>query len=72
MEVGKMNEDTVRELARAADLPLADDRPPLIATQLATWLEAANELSRKLAGPEHQTELPITAFTHHGHEGSEQ
>jgi hypothetical protein len=59
-----MNEETVREIARAADLPLGPERPALIAPQLATWLDAANELSRKMSAPEHLTLTPITVFRH--------
>jgi hypothetical protein len=67
-----MNEETVRELARAADLPLGPKRPALIALQLAVWLEAANELSRKLSAPEHSTLTPITVFRHPPTEGMEE
>jgi hypothetical protein len=65
-----MNEQTVRELARAANLPLGEERLALIAPQLEEWLAAANELSRKLAADEHRAILPITTFTHPGAEGS--
>jgi hypothetical protein len=67
-----MNEDTVRELARAADLPLGPERPALIAPQLGTWLVAANELSRTLSAPEHRTLTPITVFRHPVAEGGEE
>lgn len=67
-----MNEETVRELARAADLPLGPERPALIAPQLATWLEGANELSAKLSASEHWTLTPITAFRHPPAEGMEE
>jgi hypothetical protein len=65
-----MNEETVRELARAADLPLGEERLALVAGQLGPWLVAANELSRKLAAHEHQAILPITTFRHPESEGS--
>ncbi len=67
-----MTEETVRELAHAADLPLGEERLALIASQLGEWLGAANELSRKLSAPEHWTILPITTFRHPGVEGSEE
>lgn len=67
-----MNEETVRELARAADLPLGPERPALIAPQLSVWLEAANELSRKMSAREHWTLTPITVFRHPGTEGREE
>jgi hypothetical protein len=67
-----MNEQHVRALADAAELPLDEERLSLIAPQLGAWLEAANELSRKLAAGEHQAMLPITIFRHPGQEGSEE
>src|SRR5947199_385249 len=57
-----MDEKTVRGLARAADLDLPEERLPLVAQQLGVWLDAANELSRKLAEAEHTTLVPITTF----------
>lgn len=67
-----MDEGTVRELARAADLPLDDGRLALVAPQLATWLSAANDLSRKLDAEEHGGLVPITVFRHPPVEGQEQ
>lgn len=67
-----MNEETVRELATAADLPVDDERLRLIARQLRAWLTAANELSRKLAADEHRELLPITVFRHPASEGREE
>jgi len=67
-----MDKDTVRELARAAGLPLADERAALLAPQLGAWLSAANELSAKLSGDEHRDLLPITTFRHPGAEGREE
>jgi hypothetical protein len=59
-----MNEDSVGEIARAADLPIGPERPALIAPELAAWLQAANELSRRMSAPEHRTLSPITVFRH--------
>jgi hypothetical protein len=67
-----MNEQEVKALAEAADLPLRDERLALIAPQLTAWLVAANELNRALAAPEHQTGLPITVFRHPPQEGREE
>ena len=67
-----MDEHTIRELARAADLPLDDDRLGLVAPQLAAWLTAANELSRKLEAEEHRGIVPITVFRHPTVEGREE
>jgi hypothetical protein len=59
-----MDEATVKALAAAADLPLEEGRAALIAPLLGTWLEDANELSRKLQAAERQTVMPITTFSH--------
>mgnify|MGYP000394966716 CR=1 FL=1 len=67
-----MNEETIRELARAADLPLDAERSALIAPQLSVWLEAANELSREMSAHEHWTLAPITVFRHPGAHGREE
>ena len=67
-----MNEQEVKALGEAAELPLGDDRLALIAPQLTAWLEAANELNRAMAAPEHQTVLPITVFRHPPQEGREE
>jgi hypothetical protein len=67
-----MDERTVRELARAADLALGEERLRLIGPQLDAWLTAANELSRKLEAEEHRAVLPITVFRHPTVEGREE
>lgn len=67
-----MDEQTVRELCTAAELDVGEERLALIAPQLATWLDAANELNRKLAAPEHRGLQPITIFRHPPTEGSEE
>jgi Asp-tRNA(Asn)/Glu-tRNA(Gln) amidotransferase C subunit len=67
-----MDEATVRELARAADLPLEEGRVSSIAPQLATWIEAASELSRKMAAFEHRAVQPITTFQHPSYDGRDE
>jgi hypothetical protein len=57
-----VDDEGVRVLAKAADLPIPDDRLQLVATQLGEWLTAANELNRKMSAPEHLTVTPITVF----------
>jgi hypothetical protein len=59
-----VDEQGVRLLARAAELPLDEERLPAVAGLLGTWLEAANELSRSMSAPEHLTVMPATVFTH--------
>jgi hypothetical protein len=59
---GPLDAEGVRVLAEAAQLPIPDDRLPLVARQLGEWLTAANELNRKMSAPEHQTVTPITVF----------
>jgi hypothetical protein len=67
-----VDEETVKKLCTAADLDVGEERLELIAPPLAAWLEAANELSRKLASPEHRTVQPVTVFRHAPAEGSEE
>jgi hypothetical protein len=67
-----MENDTVRALARAAGLPLDDERVPLVAAQLDAWLSAANELSRKLGADELRAVMPVTSFRHPAAEGREE
>ncbi len=57
-----MDEDDVRALARAAALPLDDDRIAALAALLGGWLPAANELSRAMSAREHRDVLPVTVF----------
>jgi hypothetical protein len=59
---GPLDDDGVRVLAKAAELPIPDHRLRLVATQLGEWLTAANELNRKMSAPEHLTATPITVF----------
>jgi hypothetical protein len=59
-----LTEQTVRALAAAAGLPLGAERAALVAPQLAGWLTAADELSRKMSAAEHWTVPPVTVFTH--------
>jgi hypothetical protein len=66
-----MDEATVNALGAAADLPLEDGRAALIAPLLGAWLEAANELSRKLQAPELHAVMPITTFGHPPEGGDE-
>jgi len=59
-----VNEDAVRALARAAALPLAEDRIAAVTALLGDWLAAANDLSRTMSAPEHRGTAPITVFAH--------
>lgn len=59
-----VDEDGVRALARAANLPLTEDRIPAIAGVLRDWLPAAIELSRTMSASEQQAIMPITVFAH--------
>lgn len=59
-----INEERVRALAAAADLPLGAEREALVAAQLREWLTAANELNRKMSAPQHWTVVPVTVFAH--------
>jgi hypothetical protein len=59
-----VDEQGARALARAAGLPLEDERLPAVAALLGTWLQAANELSRTMSAAEHLAVMPATVFTH--------
>jgi len=60
---GPYGPDTVRELAEVAALPLAKERAEALAPQLAEWLRAANELSRKMSAAQHAAVMPATVFS---------
>jgi len=67
-----VNEHDVKALSEAANLPLSEQRLGLVAPLLSTWLEAANELSRTMAAPEHSGVVPITILRHPRPEGREE
>ena len=47
-----------------ADLKLKAERRKAVAGILSVWVPAANELSRKMAEPQHRALTPNTRFTH--------
>jgi hypothetical protein len=49
-----------------ADLKLKAERRKAVAGILSAWVPAANELSRKMAEPQHRALTPNTRFTHPG------
>jgi hypothetical protein len=51
-------------MAELADLPLGPGRDGPSGALLADWVQAANELSRKMSAAEHQHLLPATVFVH--------
>jgi hypothetical protein len=51
-------------MAELADLPLAAGRAEISGELLVAWVQAANELSRKMSASEHQQLLPATVFVH--------
>lgn len=59
---GPLDDESVRALAKAADLTIPDERLPLVAGQLGEWLAAANDLNHKISAPEHRTVTPVTVF----------
>lgn len=61
----------VAALARCAALNLSAERLAAVEAILSVWIPAANELSRKMSEPAHQSLLPVTAFTH-AHEQPEE
>lgn len=64
--------EDVRVLARAAGLPLGEERLALVAELLDVWLPAANELSLAMSAPELRTTVPVTVFAHPALDGTEQ
>jgi hypothetical protein len=64
--------DDVRVLARAARLPLGEERLALVADLLNAWLPAAGELSLAMSAAELRTTVPVTVFAHPAPDGTEQ
>jgi hypothetical protein len=60
----------VATLAAYAALPLSPERVAAVQAVLSAWIGDANELSRKMSEPAHQSLMPVTAFTH-AHEALE-
>ena len=54
----------VEVFERLADLPLKAERRAAVAGILSVWVPAANELSRKMAEPQHRALTPNVRFTH--------
>jgi hypothetical protein len=54
----------VATLAAYAALPLSPARVAAVETVLSAWIADANELSRKMSDPAHQSLMPVTTFTH--------
>jgi hypothetical protein len=54
----------VEVFERLADLPLKAERRAAVAGILSVWVPAANELSRKMAEPQHRGLTPNVRFTH--------
>ncbi len=52
----------LRQLLRAAQLPVPADRHEMLASRLTTLVDAANDLNRKMAPMRELT--PITQFVH--------
>ena len=54
--------ESIDRLCALADLPVPAERRPALAGMLSGLVAAANELSRKMATPEHQAIVPILRF----------
>ena len=59
-------EEDVEVYEGLADLKLKVERRKAVAGILSVWVPAANELSRKMAEPQHRALTPNTRFTHPG------
>jgi len=54
----------VERFEKLADLKLPAERRVLVAGILSAWVPAANELSRKMAQPQHRGLTPNVRFIH--------
>ena len=59
----KITEKEVEVFEGLADLKLKAERRHAVAGILSVWVPAANELSRKMAEPQHRGLTPNTRFT---------
>jgi hypothetical protein len=59
-----IDETTIEQAEQIAGLPLSPEERTLILPTYRAWVEAANELSRKLATPEHLSLTPSVRFMH--------
>ena len=64
----EITEKEVEGFERLADLKLKAERRKAVVGILSVWVPAANELSRKMAEPQHRAITPNTRFTHPGAE----
>ena len=60
----KIDERTIQELSKAADLPMTADRVRLLTAQMNALLSAANELSEAMAQPSWMGVVPLVGFNH--------
>jgi len=60
----EITEKEVEVFEGLADLKLKGERRKAVAGILSVWVPAANELSRKMAEPQHRALTPNLRFTH--------
>jgi hypothetical protein len=60
----EITEKEVEVFEQLADLKLKAERRKAVAGILSAWVPAANELSRKMAEPQHRALTPNVRFTH--------
>ena len=60
----EITEKDVEVFEGLADLKLKAERRKAVAGILSVWVPAANELSRKMAEPQHRALTPNLRFTH--------
>ena len=60
----EITEKEVEVFEGLADLKLRAERRKAVAGILSVWVPAANELSRKMAEPQHRALTPNLRFTH--------
>jgi hypothetical protein len=63
-DVSHIDESVIAAFAKAADLPLSQERVSVVAKPLAVWLADANELSRKMSQARYLDLMPVSVFSH--------
>ncbi|MDO5668216.1 MAG: hypothetical protein Q4G44_10385 [Alcaligenaceae bacterium] len=64
MKSYKLDEADLLVVIKIADLNLTKERVLLFNETYSHWIEAANELNRKMSQEEYRTLTPITVFKH--------
>jgi hypothetical protein len=63
-DISHIDESVIAAFAKAADLPLSQERVSVIAKPLVAWLADANELNRKMSQARYLDLMPVSIFNH--------